>query len=77
MSVVEDNEELADGLIAMITPTWIMYGGSSGLLAREAGIHQLLPRLAYQIVASTGVEVSCGGLLGAAATSPRSSVIDD
>lgn len=32
-------------------------------------------RLAYQTVALTGVEVGYGGLFGAAATSPRSSVI--
>ena len=76
MSVVEDNEELADGLIAMITPTWIMYGGSSGLLAGELASINCSPRLAYQTVALTGVEVGYGGLFGAAATTPRSSAID-
>jgi SnoaL-like protein len=30
-----------DGLIAMITPTWIMHGGPPGLPAGEAGIRQL------------------------------------
>jgi hypothetical protein len=53
MSVIEDNERIGrrflalvsehpiDGLIAMITPTWIMHGGPPGLPAGEAGIRQL------------------------------------
>jgi predicted ester cyclase len=53
MSVTEDNERIGrrflslvsehdiDGLIAMVTPTWIMYGGPLGLPAGEAGICEL------------------------------------
>jgi ketosteroid isomerase-like protein len=53
MSAVEDNEVIArhfltlvsehdiEGLIAMVAPTWTMYGGPPGLPAGEAGIRQL------------------------------------
>jgi predicted ester cyclase len=53
MSVIEDNERIGrrflalvsehdiDGLIAMITPTWIMHGGPPGLPAGEEGIRRL------------------------------------
>ena len=57
MSVIEDNDELADGLIAMITPTRIMYGDSSGLLAGESGIHQLFATFGVSNCCLDG----CGG----------------
>jgi hypothetical protein len=54
---------------------WCPAGGWAGCLPVSLASINCSLRLAYQTVALTGVEVGCGGLFGAAATSPRSSVI--